>query len=266
MSKFVSWLSVGLFWVSMTSGLVVAFVYHPSAAYDSVQKMRFIIPYGAFFRGLHYFSSEVFTLVLLLHIILELVKKKIKISSISWSYSIVSFLSLVILMFTGFTLKGDQSALAATDVAFNLMKNTPFLAHLIPLFQDDTIYFYKFFIWHILFLPLILSYAIYQHINTLRVKIEYTTMAIGISIAGYLVFAMSPDIALNQKVATLKGPWFFWGAENLLRINLSSSVVNLILLIPFALLLLLHYTKYKNSIKTLIIAWVVGYMAISMWW
>ncbi|MDX1809297.1 MAG: cytochrome b N-terminal domain-containing protein [Sulfurospirillaceae bacterium] len=266
MSKFVSWLSMGLFFVSMTSGLIVAFVYHPSLAYDSVQKMTFIIPYGHLFRALHYFSSEAFTLVLLLHISFEILKKKIKISNTSWNYSVLGFLVVVILMFTGFVLKGDQSALAATDVAYNLMKNTPLLSHFLPLFQDDSVYYYKFFIWHIVFLPIVLSYAILRHVNTLKVKIEYLTIAVGLSIAGYLAFLMPPDIALTQKVDALKGPWFFWGAENLLRINFSSLTVNLILLIPFALLLLIPYIKYKNSIKILIASWVVGYFTMSVIW
>ena len=238
-SKFVSWLSMGLFLLSMASGLVVVFAYHPSLAYDSVQKMRFIIPYGDFFRALHYFSSEAFILILLLHIGFEVAKKKIKILNISWNYSILGFLVVVVLMFTGFVLKGDQSALAATNVAFNLMKNTPILSHFVPLFQDNNVYYYKFFIWHIIFLPLVLSYAIYKHVNTLTTKIEYITIAIGLSIAGDLIFKMPPDIALTQKVDTLKGPWFFWGAENLLRVNFSSLAVNSILLIPFGLLLLL---------------------------
>jgi ubiquinol-cytochrome c reductase cytochrome b subunit len=228
--------------------------------------MRFIIPYGGFFRALHYFSSETFTLVLLLHIGFEVAKKKIKISNTSWNYSILGFLLVVVLMFTGFVLKGDQSALAATDVAFNLMKNTPILNHFIPLFQDDSVYYHKFFIWHIIFLPLVLSYAIYKHVSTLTTKIEYITIAIGLSIAGYLVSVMPPDIALTQKVDILKGPWFFWGAENLLRINFSSIVVNLILLLPFVLLALLPCIKYKNSIKTLIGAWVLGYFVMSVIW
>ncbi|WP_331774837.1 cytochrome b N-terminal domain-containing protein [Sulfurospirillum sp. 1612] len=266
MSTFVSWLSMGLFLLSMASGLIVVFAYHPSLAYDSVQKMRFIIPYGDFFRALHYFSSEAFTLMLLLHIGFEVAKKKIKISNTSWNYSILGFFLVVVLMFTGFVLKGDQSASAATDVAFNLMKNTPILSHLVPLFQDESVYYYKFFIWHVIFLPLVLSLAIYKHVSTLTVKIEYFTIAIGLSIAGYLLFVMPPDIALTQKVDTLKGPWFFWGAENLLRVNFSSLAVNLILLIPFGLLMALPHIGYKKSIKTLIVAWVLGYFAMSLIW
>ena len=264
MSKFVSWLSMGLFVLSMTSGLVIVFAYHPSLAYDSVQKIRFIIPYGHFFRALHYFSSEAFTLILLLHIGFEVAKKKIKISNTSWNYSILGFLIIVVLMFTGFVLKGDQSALAAANVSFNLMKNTPILSHFVALFQDDSVYYYKFFIWHIVFLPLVLSYAIYKHVHTLTAKIEYITIAIGLSIAGYLVFVMPLDIALTQKVDTLKGPWFFWGAENLLRVNFSSLLVNLILLMPFGLLVLLPYIRYKKSIKILIVAWFLGYIAMSL--
>jgi len=264
MSKFVSFLTLGLFFVSMLSGLVVVFAYHPSAAYESVQKMSFLIPNGAFFRKLHYFSSELFFLLLLGHIAFELAKKRVKIADKSWIYSIVGFGVVVVLLFSGFVLKGDLSANGAAEVAFNLIKDTPVLNSILPLFRDNTVFYYKFFIWHILFLPLLLSFAIYRHIEALHVKVEYFSIALGLSILALMTLDIPLDINPTQKVATLLSPWFFQGAENLLLKSYTPLEVNLILFSPFVLLFSYIYTKQKLLIKALLVLWLIFYTYVSV--
>lgn len=263
-SKFVSFLSLGLFFASMLSGLIIVFAYHPSLALQSVQKISFLLPYGNFFRKLHYFSSEAFIMILLMHIGLELLKNKVLISGSSWNYSILGFGLVVILMFSGFVLKADLSANAAAQVSFNLIKDTPYLKNILPLFQDHTIFYYKFFIWHILFLPLILGYAIYRHINTLHVKAQYLSIALGISVLSLWIFTMPRDIIAGEKVQNLTSPWFFEGAENLLLKSWSAVFVNLFLIIPFVLLVAYYYSKRKNIIKILLFLWFLAYIFISV--
>jgi len=264
MSRFTSFITLGLFFVSMISGLVVVFAYHPSIAFQSVQKINYLIPYGIFFRQLHYFSSEVFTIFLIFHIVIELAKKKINISGTSWNYSVLGFVLVVILMFSGFVLKADLSANAAAQVAFNLIKDTPLLSNFLALIQDTSVFYYKFFIWHILFLPLILTYVIYRHIDTLHVKVEYLSIAIGISVLALMVFNMPSDIIAGEELQSLSSPWFFVGAENLLLKSWSPLLVNFILLIPFILLVLYFYSKHKNIIKILLVLWFVLYLLISV--
>ncbi len=264
MSRFVSFLTLGLFFVSILSGLVIVFAYHPSIAFESVQKMSFLIPYGGFFRKLHYFSSELFTVVLLGHIALELAKKRIKITKSSWNYSVLGFGMVIVLMFSGFVLKGDLSANGAAEVAFNLIKDTPVLSSILPLFKDNTIFYYKFFIWHILFLPLLLGYAIYRHTEALHVKVEYFSIALGVSILALIDINMPPDINLTQKATTLTSPWFFQGAENLLLKSWSPLGVNLMLFTPFILLFTYIYTKQKLLIKALLVLWLIFYAYTSV--
>ncbi len=264
MSKFTSYLTFALFFVSMLSGLVIVFAYHPSLAFQSVQKINYLLPYGSFFRKLHYFSSEIFTIFLLLHIGLELAKNRVSISGSSWNYSVLGFGLVIVLMFSGFVLKADLSANGAAQVAFNLIKDTPFLKSILALIQDHTIFYYKFFIWHILFLPLILVYAIFRHIDPLYVKIEYLSIALGVSILSIMLFTMPRDIITGEKAQNLTSPWFFKGAENLLLKSWSPLLVNLVLIIPFVLLVIYYYTKQKNIIKTLLALWLITYILISI--
>ncbi|NOX14872.1 MAG: DUF4405 domain-containing protein [Epsilonproteobacteria bacterium] len=264
MSKFTSHLTFALFFVSMLSGLVIVFAYHPSTALQSVQKINFLLPYGSFFRKLHYFSSELFTIFLLLHIGLELSKNRIFITSSSWNYSVFGFVLVIILMFSGFVLKADLSGNGAAQVAFNLIKDTPFIKNLLPLIQDNTVFYYKFFIWHILFLPLILGYAIYRHTDTLHVKTEYLSIAIGISILALLIFTMPRDIIPGVDIKNLSSPWFFLGAENLLLKAWAPFLINLILITPFILLIVYFYTKRKNITKIILAIWVILYFLVSV--
>ncbi len=264
MARVTSFITFALFFVSLASGLIIVFAYHPSVAFQSVQEINFILPYGLFFRKLHYFSSEAFTIFIFLHIFFEFYKKKIYISSSSWNYSILAFLVVIILMFSGFVLKADLSANAAAQVALNLIKETPILKELLPLIKDTTIFYYKFFIWHILFLPLILGYAVYKHTKALHVEALYLSIAVGISIVTMIIFTMPRDIITGESVKNLTSPWFFIGAENLLLKSVSPTIINLILAIPFFLMLLYFYAKNKNIIKILLLAWLIAYSYISV--
>ncbi len=266
MSKAISFVTFGLFFIALVSGLVIVFAYHPSNAFDSVQKISYLIPFGLFFRKLHYFSSEAFMIMLLLHIAMELSKKKININieSLSWNYSVAGVILVIILMFSGFVLKGDLSANAAAQVAFNLIKDTPIIKIFLPLIKDDTVFYYKFFIWHILFLPLFLTYAIYKHIKFLQIKALYFSIAMGISISAMMIFNMPKDVVLSAKVKNLESPWFFVGAENLLSNSFSPFFINMILFIPFILLILHYYTKKKSLVNILLISWILVYGYISV--
>ncbi len=264
MQRITSLLTLGLFVVSILSGLVIVFAYHPSMAFGSVQKINYLIPFGSFFRKLHYFSSEAFTIFLLFHILLELIKNKIKISASSWNYSVLGFIVVIVLMFSGFVLKADLSANAAAQVAFSLIKETPLLKFLLPLFKDNSIFYYKFFIWHILYLPLILAFAIYKHTGTLKIKSTILSISFGITVLSIIMFKIPPDIIPGEKIQSLTSPWFFIGAEHLLQKSWQPISINIFLSIPFFLLIIYFYTNHKYVIKYLLLFWLLFYSYISV--
>ena len=267
MARWISWLALALFVVSLFSGLVLLFGYHPSSAYESVQKLTYLIPYGAFFRQLHYFSSELFMGVLIGHIVLELMKQSISMRMTAWIYGIVGALVVVLLVFSGFVLKADQSANAAAQVAFTLMGDTPLLSVLQPLIQDTLSFYHKFFIWHIVLLPLLLGYGIYRHIKLLLPKLPYAVIATGMSVLALLLIPMPADIIPNEAVEHLQGPWFFWGAENLLQMGLDAWIVTLMMTAPFVLLLLIILSARSRILKLTLLLWLLAYTLVSLaWW
>lgn len=262
MAYMISWISVALFNISIISGLIVAFVYKPSLAYESVQKLTYLIPYGDIFRSLHYFSSEAFLMMTLLHIAVELRKREITLSATSWNYSLLALGALFFIMFTGYVLKADLSGLSAGEVSLSLLKQTPGLSFFLPLFEDTSMFTWKFYLWHILFLPLVLSYALFLHVKTFKTK--YWSIALGLSVLCMMVFSMPKDIAPDSIGLHVSGPWFFRGAENLLMLGVYPIVVDLVMLIPFALLLGYFYkASWRSWIRVGLIVWSGMYAAFS---
>lgn len=257
MAFMISWVCVALFNVSMLSGLVVAFVYKPSMAYESVQTMTYLIPYGKFFRELHYFSSEAFILFTLLHVILEMIKPHIRIKAFSWHYSVLALLLMFALMFTGYVLKSDLSGFSAGEIAISLIKQTPLLEYILPWIEDKSLFFWKFYIWHILFLPLVLSYAIYKHIDTLKTR--YFIIGIGLTLLAMLFFSLPKDVAYHANTTQIHGPWFFWGAENMLAAGIKVWIVDLMILLPFVFLSLYYELTQKRYAIGLLFVWLWVY-------
>ena len=264
MSKYLSWLTQAFFVVSMLSGIVIVFAYYPSNAYESIQKINYIIPFGSFIRELHYFSSEIFLIILMIHVSIEIYKKDIKISFKSWTWATIATIVIFILMFTGFILKADQSANAAAQVAFTLISDTPILGNLLPLFKDTQVFYWKFFIWHIIFLPLLLGFGIYKHVKKISVDIRYFTIALAVTLLISSIVNMPLDIALETNIEHIKGPWFFWGAENLLQLEFNSLSINIMLSLPFIFLLLIYNNIYKKIFTILLLVWILLYAYFSI--
>lgn len=262
--RIVAHLSLGLLAVSLLSGLVVVFVYHPADAYGSVQKLTFLVPYGAFFRQLHYFSSELFLIFLLGHVMLELGRRAVATARASWLYAMAGLVIVVLLMFSGFILKGDQSGSAAAQVALHLMSQTPLLDRLVPLMKDTELFYSKFFVWHVIFLPLLLVWMTWKHIGKIQARREYWIVGLGLSVLLLLLMVMPEDIAPTATVKHLRGPWFFWGAENLLQLGLNSWQVTTIVVVPFGLLLLYPFVRKPLGITVALALWVIGYTVVSL--
>ena len=204
---------------------------------------------------------------MLIHIAVEIYQKENKkreISFTSWNYAIFATITVFLLMFTGFVLKADQSANAAAQVAFSLIKDTPLLDNFLPLFKDTLTFYGKFFIWHIIFLPLFLSFAVYKHVNKISVNIRYFTIALAVTMLFTLIISTPIDIPLDINVEHIKGPWFFWGAETLLQLGFNSISVNIILSMPFIFLILIYFSNKKSIFKILLLLWVLIYAYFSI--
>ena len=55
-------------YLSVLSGLILALQYDSSAPFYSTGTLELVVPFGAFWRSLHFFSSQFFFLLLLIHL------------------------------------------------------------------------------------------------------------------------------------------------------------------------------------------------------
>ncbi len=231
--------------------------------------MIFLVPYGALFRSLHFWSSELFLVVLLAHIALEVAQGRMTLTRTAWLYSVLGAAAVIGLMFSGFVLKGDQRAVAAAQVALHLMHQTPLLDWLTALVRDTEVFVHKFFIWHILFLPLLLGWTIHGHIGRIAPDRLYWILGLGMSALGLLLWTMPADIAPGERVAHLKGPWFFQGAENLLQMGISAWTVSAIVVLPFGLLTFYPFAGHRVArwMGAALLLWLSAYGIVSVaWW
>ena len=111
------------------SGLVLAFYYRPSGnVFQSVEEITTLVPYGWFFRQLHYGSGQVFVMLMFLHTLDHLIRKRYRVFSLGeWMRLMVSLILCLFVLFSGFMLKGDKEGLFAAEIFTNIMKAVPLM-------------------------------------------------------------------------------------------------------------------------------------------
>ena len=60
-------LSLVSLYISLVSGVVVALQYEPTAALHSTIALSSLAPFGTIFRSLHFYSSQIFFLLIVVH-------------------------------------------------------------------------------------------------------------------------------------------------------------------------------------------------------
>lgn len=256
----ISWLSVGFLVVCLFSGIVVTFDYNPNDAFKSVELISYKLPYGLFFRKLHYFSGEAFIVFTLLHVAVEIFKHR-AISKLSYLMGSLALVLGFALMFTGYVLKADLNAVSAGQIALEMIKQTPLLNLALPFFKDTDIFFWRFFLWHILIFPAILLYILKIHCNIFT---KYFLLALAICFIMVYNFPLPKDINPDFTALNVSGPWFFHGAQNLLEFGLPAWFVVFILGLGFLFLVGIRYFENRRAIFIgLFFSWVIFYAVIS---
>jgi ubiquinol-cytochrome c reductase cytochrome b subunit len=206
----------------MVSGIVLAFHYRPFGnVFESVEEITTVIPYGFFFRGLHYASGQIFAILTLLHVLDYFLRRRYRTYSL-WKWLLLTspvYISFF-LLFTGFILKGDKEGLLAGNILLNMTKDIPFIgdsiSHLL-IRPGDSFYFLPY-LHHCLFLPPVLIFLLYDHIQAWLPKRKFILLTASILFTYSLLVKMPVDIPPQADFSPVKGPWFFLGIQESLRI------------------------------------------------
>ena len=267
MQAVTSWITQALFVIAVISGIPLVFFYHPTSAYVSVQKLTFLIPYGFFIRKLHYFSSELLLVFVVIHFLEQMFNKEINASKLSWILATIATILIIFLMFSGFILKADQGGHSAALIAISMIHSVPGFSVLSRLFESQSHYFYwKIFLWHILLLPVMVSLLVYYHAKRIGAPINFISIALALSIFAILFIPFPKDIPLNIMVhGYINGPWFFEGVEKMLDYGINNVLIVLLsMFLPFMIILYFPFAKNKNLVKILFFMWLTFYVSISL--
>ncbi len=253
-------------YISVLSGIVLALQYNPAEPFYSTATLELVVPYGAFWRALHYYSSQAFFLLLLCHLAVIIYQKDTSFHRIPWIRLTASVPVAILLLFTGYVLRGDATGEAAGAIAEHIALSIPIFGKPLNALLFDIMAngMLKVYVNHLIGLMVLGGICVWPHLRRYTASFQQHIFLVFSLLALSIVFLtpMEPDkIGLTH----ITGPWFFLGLQELLRYIppfWAGAVVPAMLL---GALFLLPKQEHKRRLTLFfIVAWMLGY-AILTW-
>ncbi len=250
--------------LSLVSGIIVALQYDYATPWYSSTAIELLAPYGGFFRSLHFYSSQLFFFCAISHLA-AVYDKSEQYSWRQWIRLTASLPVILLLLFTGYILRGDATGSSAGRIAENLLLAIPFIGDTINrlLFSVTESGLRKVYLHHVISFDLLLLMLLWRHLQRYRVQLSRYP-ALTAAICGFSMVIAAP---LEQETATvhyISGPWFFLGLQELLR-YLPPVVAGIITPLVFIAALFLFHPRHRNKIVTGVLwGWLAGYGALSI--
>lgn len=207
--------------VCLVTGLILCFYYRPMGdVFRNVEEITSLVPFGRFFRQLHYISGQLTGVLMLFHTVDHFLRKRyLHYPPVEWVRLFTGLLLCFFTLFTGFVLKGDQEGLFAGRIFMNILRAAPFFGHrLSALFispGDD--FFFLPYLYHCLLLPAALLYLLRAHIRNWLPDERYLAGSAVVMVGYALLVEPRMGIPLDAPVESIEGPWFFLGIQTGLR-------------------------------------------------
>lgn len=266
-------LMLSSFLICILSGIFLTIHYRPFGdVFRCVEEITTVIPYGFFFRRLHYISGQLFLILALIHIGDHFLRRTYKrYPPGEWLNLIISVYISFAIIFMGFILKGDKEGIFAGNIMLNIIKNIPVIGNSISniFIKSGEEFFWLPYLHHCFFLPSLLLFLTRKHIRNWLPDRRFLLYTMLFLFTGAIFFKMSIDIHPDAILPEIKGPWFFLGIQECLRemppllagIGFPLSLFFLISLIP------LTKGHWEWAIRCLILISVIiyGIVTISAW-
>jgi cytochrome b561 len=168
-SAYLPRLGLSALFMCLFSGIVLTFYYRPMGnVFQNVEEITTLVPYGWFFRQLHFASGQLFVILMLIHAVDHFHRKRYRLyPGGQWQRLIFSLCLCFYTLFTGFILKGDKEGLFAAKIFMGITGNIPLVGNrLSSLFiQPGDALFFLPYLYHCFFLPILILYLIRTHIK-----------------------------------------------------------------------------------------------------
>ncbi|WP_417913969.1 cytochrome b N-terminal domain-containing protein [Candidatus Electronema sp. JM] len=252
-------------YISLLSGLVLGLQYNPAEPSYSVATIELVVPFGFFWRSLHYYSSQFFFLLLLAHLAAVLWENRVPFSRTAWLRLSAAVLIALLLLFSGYILRGDATGDAAGAITENILRSVPLFGKpLNQLLADlSSAGLRKIYLHHIAGLVLLGGFCLWPHLRRYSALWRNHAALIVVTLAVAVVLKAPLD---QERFGLLHigGPWFFLGMQELLR-HLPPFWAGIALpAIPAAALLFLPAQgRARTACLLLLAAWLAGSFALS---
>jgi quinol-cytochrome oxidoreductase complex cytochrome b subunit len=260
------WIAVASLILCAVSGALLVLTYDVSAPYLSVTQLVTANPAASLTRNMHYWSAQLFLLLILLHIFDHLRKKterSIKKKS-AWFRLILSIVFTLYAMLSGFILKADGDSLQAHRILSSLIGSLPWIGALLQqTFVGPEGNFQVLYLQHAATATVILFVIIMEHARSLKVNLRTFLITIFIvAAAGF--FFRAPLNGLGATV--MKGPWYFVGLQETLHWIGNPLFVTVGLLGLLMLLYLIPWVKplYSRIIKRFFLIMILLYALLTV--
>lgn len=254
---FLGMITFVLFIILGITGALLMLFYEPELdrAWNSVQTINNVIPYGFHMRNIHYHASNAMVMVALLHMYYQYFSGRYKIrNEILWVTGILLGVLTILEAFTGYDIIFSERAELAISIAASLTNSIPILgpqmrdAFFGGGFHDFVLRFYAF---HVFFLPIFLLGLMVVHFP--RFLVFDVPMVMAISGAIMLTGGVFPvDLGTRFDPASPPGitvpEWYLTGLYAFLRTMFDKFVTGVAWpgLFIAALLLVPFVDRYKK--------------------
>ena len=262
--KWGEWSLISLY-ISLISGIIVGIHYSPAEPFDSASALDILVPYGAFFRSLHFYSSQFFFLFAVIHYIAAFDSAQ-NYSKKNFSYLILCFPCILMLLFTGYVLRGDATGFSAGMIAEHIVETIPFFGPALNniLFSITGHGMDRVYLHHVISFDLLFLFLAWEHLHRYRARPSAHLLFICAILLFSLVIAapIDPD---TLGLLYITGPWFFLGLQELLR-YLSPFIAGVLVpasLIAARVLLRKDFRWYRQTLVFLI-CWLGGYLVLTI--
>ncbi len=252
-------------YISILSGIILALQYNPADPFYSTATLELIVPYGSFWRSLHYYSSQAFFFLLLCHLSAVIANREPGFGRIAWIRLTALVPIAVLLLFTGYVLRGDATGAAAGVIAEHIALSIPGIGKSLNtlLFDISANNILKVYANHLIGLMTLGCLCLWSHLRIYRSSFRrHVPLTLAVFAGSILLTApMEPDrIGLTH----IAGPWFFLGLQELLRYfpPLWAGV-----LVPASLVIALFFLPRQGRQRKLVLLfmvfWLIGYAVLS---
>jgi ubiquinol-cytochrome c reductase cytochrome b subunit len=211
--------SMLLLYLSVLSGIALSLQYDHTASYYSVNTIDLVVPYGAFCRSLHFYSSQLFFLFALAHLAVIIYERGYeRLGMYRWVLLVLTVPVTLLLLFTGYVLRGDGTGESAGFIAENISLSLPVAGEWVNnlLFAIRENGLKRVYANHLIGLGVVWGILSWDHVRRYRVKwMEHGRLLVLVLL--FCIFVPAPMEPYVAGATLITGPWFFIGLQEALR-------------------------------------------------